>query len=412
MNVSVFRLSRGLVAFFAPPLSMAAEFCRSGFVAIVQPAGAVEDVALECGDIIAARDFQKGSSIKSGHHASFSLGDTAEHEALRLSLRELYNAKRRLDNYDRLQCEGVLLTRENRMNALATVFKINSLEENALLRAHRHLARHLHPDKTQPVLEAIWGTERATPFVRTFQRLQAALDQAHLMLHEQEPDFIHPPAGVDAFYTGSGCSLSLWLTVDAMQSDSAVNDNEDPCTFVQIEIPDGTDQYMICTLSACALDDKKLDIELSADCFPWLFEPSLYEDGLQISLRRIDTKGGQSEDVAIIVQHLFGTETAQGDAEHQGGDGDVDSVIMAKLDEVLAGLIPTNMTLEKDAESREGINRYHKRRRRGRRRGRSSALASLGRQLEELQAKLNKHLSSHRWERRSWSNRQRAPWRR
>ena len=123
--------------------------------------------------------------------------------------------------------------------ALVTVFQVPSFEEKSFTAAHRKLARHVHPDKTKPILETLYGEDRAAPFVRTFQRLQSAYEDVYALLYASLPDYVDPPSNVDAFYVRTEESMSLWIVVDAAASDRQMNEFGDASSWVLIEIPDG-----------------------------------------------------------------------------------------------------------------------------------------------------------------------------
>ena len=123
--------------------------------------------------------------------------------------------------------------------ALASVFQVPVFRERELVAAYRNLARHVHPDKTRPVLETLYGRDEAAQFARTFQRLRSAYDDVHSLLFAPPTDYVDPPSNVDAFYTGDECSSSLWIVMDSVASDERVNEYGDPVSWVQIEIPDG-----------------------------------------------------------------------------------------------------------------------------------------------------------------------------
>ena len=124
--------------------------------------------------------------------------------------------------------------------ALVVVFQALEFEERALTVAHRRLARHVHPDKAKPILDALYGEDGAAPFARTFQRLQSAYDDAHALLFASRPDYVDPPSNVYSYFTSTENSTSLWITMDAAASDKISNEYGDPVSWVQIEIPDGT----------------------------------------------------------------------------------------------------------------------------------------------------------------------------
>ena len=153
--------------------------------------------------------------------------------------------KCRLDAYEALKQSGLLHNQQTRETALSDVFQMPVCTERNLARSYRQLCRRVHPDKITDVVENRWNFERTVPLLYVFKQLQAAWADVHDALRPDVQEAVIAPSNVDAFYSGDGASMSLWLIVDAADSDLSVNAYGDAQSFVQIEIPDGTGQKVV-----------------------------------------------------------------------------------------------------------------------------------------------------------------------
>ena len=153
------------------------------------------------------------------------------------------------------------------------------------------------------------------------------------------------------------------------------------------------------------MDDSKLELELCMDCFPWLFEPSLHEDGVKISLRRMTVDGWISDDVDIQVQDLYGDDSTQTCSQDASHDCQLEEC-MTDLDKVLHGLIPTSTTFQASAQEKDDAKPAQKRRRRGRRGGQRVQVARLHLlegKVAGLEAAFHFMFSRGAWERHAYS---------
>ena len=149
----------------------------------------------------------------------------------------------------------------------------------------------------------------------------------------------------------------------------------------------------------------KLELELNVDCFPWLFEPSLYGEGLAISLRRITVEGGISDDIEIYVREAPGCDSVHSDALDDSAGGRVDAWLM-DLDELLQSQFPTGPSASAPSGTPCSKEPSRKRTRRGRRAGQrvqASRLKVLAAKVARLEAAFERMFSGGRWERHAFS---------
>ena len=159
---------------------------------------------------------------------------------MKSAIREYFNVKHRLDEYDAAGRDGRLRTAEDRKRALAKVFQIQTFDEASLCRAHRTLARHVHPDKTTSILEASLGKLKASRVCETYQHLQVAFDEAQRVLSGDVVEVVEAPSNVDVFHVGASPACDVLLQVDATESDRATTQEGDHQSWVQVDLPDAT----------------------------------------------------------------------------------------------------------------------------------------------------------------------------
>ena len=165
--------------------------------------------------------------------------------------------------------------------------------------------------------------------------------------------------------------------------------------------------FLSYNLEVSLLDENKLDLELGVDCFPWLFEPSLYGGGLKISLKRITVEGWESDDVEIYIQELSKQAFAGFAREGDSSDDHVEACL-TDLDKMLHELTAPSTEEACTVEIGFDIQPKHKRRRRGRRAGQrvqAYRLRLLEDRVAGLEATLRRVFASGKWERHAGSRR-------